>query len=88
MKDVPVEFPDGLYLPVIMQREEPFDAFVSNQYDNVHVLPEGAIVGTASLRRQCQLLALRPDLQIRTLRGNVGTRLGKLDSGEFSYNFV
>ncbi len=83
MKDVPVEFPDGLYLPVIMQREEPFDAFVSNQYDNVHVLPEGAIVGTASLRRQCQLLALRPDLQIRTLRGNVGTRLGKLDSGEF-----
>lgn len=84
MKDVPVAFPEGLYLPVIMQREEPYDAFVSNQFSHLNELPEGAIVGTASLRRQCQLLAIRPDLQIRTLRGNVGTRLSKLDQGEYA----
>lgn len=83
MKDVPVEFPEGLTLAVIMQREEPYDAFVSNQYAQFTDLPNNAIVGTASLRRQTQLLALRPDLQIRTLRGNVGTRLSKLDQGEF-----
>lgn len=83
MKDVPVEFPKGLHLPVIMKREEPFDAFVSNRYSKLTDLPQGAVVGTSSLRRQCQLLALRPDLQIRSLRGNVGTRLNKLDQGEF-----
>ncbi|ALG68921.1 hydroxymethylbilane synthase [Beggiatoa leptomitoformis] len=83
MKDVPIDFPTGLHLPVIMQRENPFDAFVSNDYANFADLPDGAIVGTSSLRRQCQLLALRPDLQIRTLRGNVGTRLSKLDNGEY-----
>lgn len=83
MKDVPVEFPEGLTLAVIMQREEPYDAFVSNQHAQFTDLPNNAIVGTASLRRQTQLLALRPDLQIRTLRGNVGTRLSKLDQGEF-----
>ncbi len=83
MKDVPVEFPTGLTLAVIMQREEPYDAFVSNQYAQLTDLPQNAVVGTASLRRQTQLLALRPDLQIRTLRGNVGTRLNKLDQGEF-----
>ncbi|EIJ41597.1 porphobilinogen deaminase [Beggiatoa alba B18LD] len=83
MKDVPIEFPDGLHLPVIMRREDPFDAFVSNTYAHFSDLPQGAIVGTSSLRRQCQLLALRPDLQIRTLRGNVGTRLSKLDNGEY-----
>jgi len=83
MKDVPVEFPDGLTLSVIMARESPYDAFVSNTYNDLESLPQNAIVGTASLRRQCQLLALRPDLEIRTLRGNVGTRLGKLDKGEF-----
>jgi len=83
MKDVPVEFPDGLTLSVIMARENPYDAFVSNTYNDLESLPKNAIVGTASLRRQCQLLALRPDLEIRTLRGNVGTRLGKLDKGEF-----
>ena len=83
MKDVPVEFPDGLQLSVIMKREEPFDAFVSNHYAHLADLPQGAIVGTSSLRRQCQLLALRPDLQIRSLRGNLGTRLNKLDQGEF-----
>ena len=83
MKDVPMEFPDGLFLPVICPREDPRDAFVSNSYSDVLSLPDGARVGTASLRRQCQLMALRPDLQIGSLRGNVGTRLGKLDSGEF-----
>ncbi|MFK5968945.1 MAG: hydroxymethylbilane synthase [Candidatus Marithrix sp.] len=83
MKDVPVEFPNGLMISVVMQREEPRDAFVSNNYPNLASLPDGAIVGTASLRRQCQLLAVRPDLQIRSLRGNVGTRLGKLDNDEF-----
>ena len=83
MKDVPVEFPEGLILPIIMRREEPYDAFVSNEYPNLAALPKGAIVGTSSLRRQCQLLALRPDLEIHSLRGNVGTRLKKLDNGEF-----
>ncbi len=83
MKDVPVEFPEGLILPIIMRREEPYDALVSNEYPNLAALPKGAIVGTSSLRRQCQLLALRPDLEIHSLRGNVGTRLKKLDNGEF-----
>ncbi|MGD2118163.1 MAG: hydroxymethylbilane synthase [Chromatiales bacterium] len=83
MKDVPVEFPDGLHLPVILQREDPRDAFVSNQYDNLDALPEGANVGTSSLRRQCQLASLRPDLKISPLRGNVNTRLKKLDDGEY-----
>jgi hydroxymethylbilane synthase len=83
MKDVPVELPRGLILSVIMSREEPYDAFVSNHYPNLAALPLGAIVGTSSLRRQSQLLALRPDLSIRPLRGNVGTRLQKLDRGEF-----
>jgi len=83
MKDVPAELPAGLHLPVIMSRENPFDAFVSNHTTHFAQLPLGAIVGTSSLRRQTQLLSLRPDLQIRNLRGNVGTRLRKLDSGEF-----
>lgn len=83
MKDVPVEFPDGLVLHTICEREDPRDAFVSNDYDNLDALPKGAIVGTASLRRQCQLLTHRPDLHIRPLRGNVNTRLAKLDSGEY-----
>ncbi len=83
MKDVPVELPDGLHLPVIMAREVPFDAFVSNTYENLSDLPAGAVVGTSSLRRQSQLLNQRPDLQIRSLRGNVGTRLRKLDDGDY-----
>lgn len=83
MKDVPVELPTELTLSVIMRGEEPYDAFVSNHYPNLAALPTGAIVGTSSLRRQCQLLAHRPDLQIRTLRGNVGTRLSKLDNGDY-----
>lgn len=83
MKDVPVEFPEGLGLVTICEREDPRDAFVSNHYASIDALPQGSIVGTSSLRRQCQLAARRPDLQIRSLRGNVGTRLGKLDSGEY-----
>ena len=71
MKDVPVEFPEGLQLQTICEREDPRDAFVSNQYPTLDTLPHGAVVGTSSLRRQCQLKALRPDLQIRDLRGNV-----------------
>ncbi len=83
MKDVPVAFPEGLGLAAICPRENPLDAFVSNHYDNIDALPKGAVVGTSSLRRQCQLSALRPDLVIRSLRGNVGTRLAKLDAGEY-----
>lgn len=83
MKDVPMNFPEGLELGVICPRENPFDAFVSNTYAALDELPAGAVVGTSSLRRQCQLKLLRPDLQIRDLRGNVGTRLGKLDAGEY-----
>jgi hydroxymethylbilane synthase len=83
MKDVPMEFPEGLELGVILERETPTDAFVSNNFKSLEELPQGAVVGTSSLRRQCQLQAKRPDLVIRSLRGNVQTRLGKLDSGEF-----
>lgn len=83
MKDVPMEMPKGFELAVICEREDPTDAFVSNAYGHVSELPEGAVVGTSSLRRQCQLLAARPDLTVRFLRGNVGTRLGKLDAGDY-----
>ncbi len=83
MKDVPVEFPEGLGLVTICEREDPRDAFVSNHYTSIDELPQGAIVGTCSLRRQCQLKEARPDLMIKELRGNVGTRLGKLDAGEY-----
>jgi hydroxymethylbilane synthase len=83
MKDVPVDFPEGLGLVTICEREDPRDAFVSNRYDSLDDLPQGSIVGTSSLRRQCQLAESRPDLVIRSLRGNVGTRLGKLDNGEY-----
>ncbi|SDK57789.1 hydroxymethylbilane synthase [Microbulbifer yueqingensis] len=83
MKDVPMEFPDGLHLAVICEREDPRDAYVSNHYAHIDELPQGAVVGTSSLRRQCQLLAYRPDLQVKFLRGNVNTRLAKMDAGEF-----
>ena len=83
MKDVPVEFPEGLGLEVICPREDPRDAFVSNTINSLEELPKGAIVGTSSLRRQCQIKALRPDLDIRDLRGNVNTRLAKLDNGDY-----
>jgi hydroxymethylbilane synthase len=83
MKDVPVELPEGLHLPVILEREDPLDAFVSNRYASLHELPAGARVGTSSLRRQCQLAARRPDLRIEPLRGNVNSRLAKLDAGDY-----
>ncbi len=83
MKDVPMEFPENLELAVICKRENPFDAFVSNDYQNIDELPKGAVVGTSSLRRHSQLASLRPDLNIVPLRGNVNTRLAKLDAGEF-----
>lgn len=85
MKDVPVDsqFPEGLHLPVICEREDPRDAFVSNNYKTLDELPEGAVLGTSSLRRQAQALAHRPDLKVKFLRGNVQTRLKKLDDGEY-----
>ncbi|MDX1810411.1 MAG: hydroxymethylbilane synthase [Gammaproteobacteria bacterium] len=83
MKDVPVEFPEGLHLAVICEREDPRDAFVSNTYKHFDDLPQGARVGTSSLRRECQLRERRPDLEIVSLRGNVNTRLKKLDDGEY-----
>jgi hydroxymethylbilane synthase len=83
MKDVPVHLPEGLGLHAYLAGEDPRDAFVSNRYDSLDALPQGAIVGTSSLRRQAQLRQLRPDLQINDLRGNVGTRLAKLDDGHY-----
>lgn len=83
MKDVPMDFPAGLSLAAICEREDPRDIFISNNYQSLDLLPQGAIVGTSSLRRQCQLLALRPDLKILPLRGNVNTRLRKLDDAQF-----
>ena len=83
MKDVGVHFPEGFTLAAILQRENPFDAFVSNNYSTFDDLPHGARVGTCSLRRRMQLAAIRPDLKLLDLRGNVQTRLSKLDDGEF-----
>lgn len=83
MKDVPMDFPEGLGLFCICEREDPRDAFVSNTFTSLDELPAGSVVGTSSLRRQAQLLALRPDLTINFLRGNVNTRLAKLDAGEY-----
>ncbi|WP_133468054.1 hydroxymethylbilane synthase [Paraglaciecola marina] len=83
MKDVPVDFPEGFGLHAICERENPFDAFVSNTFNDLASLPQNALVGTSSLRRQCQLRKMRPDLIIKDLRGNVNTRLAKLDAGEY-----
>ena len=83
LKDVTVTLPDGLHIPVIGEREDPRDAFVSNRHDSLAALPEGSRVGTSSLRRQCQLRALFPQLDVITLRGNVNSRLQKLDRGDF-----
>ncbi len=83
MKDVPMQLPEGLALPVICEREDPLDAFVSNTYAHFDDLPQGAKVGTSSLRRRCQILTQRPDLEVIDLRGNVGTRLSKLDAGQY-----
>lgn len=83
MKDVPVEFPEGLHLAVILNREDPTDAFVSNRYKSLAELPANARIGTSSLRRQCQIKAQFPDAEILSLRGNVNTRLAKLDADEY-----
>jgi hydroxymethylbilane synthase len=83
MKDVPMMLPDGFVLPIIGKREDPRDAFVSNQYDLLSDLPPGSVVGTSSLRRESQLRARYPHLVIKPLRGNVGTRLRKLDENQY-----
>jgi hydroxymethylbilane synthase len=83
LKDVPMVLEPGFALPAILERADPADAFVSNAFANLEALPAGAVVGTSSLRRQAQLRARRPDLQLRDLRGNVNTRLAKLDAGEY-----
>ena len=83
MKDVTIDMPDGFILPVIMKREAVQDVLISNEYRSINEIPEGGVVGTSSLRRQSQLKAIRPDIIIRDLRGNVGTRLGKLDNKEY-----
>jgi hydroxymethylbilane synthase len=83
MKDVPVEFPEGLHLAVILNREDPTDAFVSNRYKSLAELPANARIGTSSLRRQCQIKAQFPNAEILSLRGNVNTRLAKLDADEY-----
>lgn len=84
LKDVPMEMPEGFLLGAVLQREDPRDAFVSNDHADLDALPEGAIVGTSSLRRALQVSERRPDLQIRSLRGNVDTRLAKLDAGDYA----
>jgi hydroxymethylbilane synthase len=83
MKDVPVEFPEGLHLAAILNREDPTDAFVSTRYNSLVALPANAKIGTSSLRRQCQIKERFPDAEILSLRGNVNTRLAKLDAGEY-----
>jgi hydroxymethylbilane synthase len=83
MKDVPMAFPEGFGLYAICERDNPYDAFVSNKVAAFADLPEGAVVGSSSLRRQCQLRRVRPDIQIKDLRGNVNTRLAKLDDGQY-----
>ena len=83
MKDVPIELPPSLHVPVILERANVCDAFVSNNYDNLDALPENAIIGTSSSRRACQIKASYPNLQIKLLRGNVNTRLAKLDDGQY-----
>ncbi|MHB1220997.1 MAG: hydroxymethylbilane synthase [Gammaproteobacteria bacterium] len=83
MKDVPMDLPPGLILPVITEREEPRDVFVSNQYNSIMLLPRGAALGTSSLRRQTQLRLLRSDIELKNLRGNIQTRLKRLDEGDY-----
>jgi hydroxymethylbilane synthase len=83
MKDVPVAFPEGLHLAAILTREDPTDAFVSKRYASLRDLPAKARIGTSSMRRQCQIKELYPDAEILSLRGNVNTRLSKLDAGEY-----
>ncbi|ACC71354.1 hydroxymethylbilane synthase [Paraburkholderia phymatum] len=84
LKDVPMELPEGFVLSTIMEREDPRDAFVSNQYDSLAALPAGSVVGTSSLRREAMLRARYPELVVKPLRGNLDTRLGKLDRGDYA----
>jgi hydroxymethylbilane synthase len=84
IKDMPAELPVGLSLSVVCEREDPRDVFISNRYTTLNDLPDRAVIGTSSLRRQCQLFALRPDLNLVGLRGNVNTRLKRLDEEEFA----
>jgi hydroxymethylbilane synthase len=84
LKDVPMELPQGFVLAAILEREDPRDAFVSNEYASLDALPQGAVVGTSSLRRQALIAARYPHLVVRPLRGNLDTRLGKLDRGEYA----
>jgi hydroxymethylbilane synthase len=84
LKDVPMELPQGFSLAAILEREDPRDAFVSNEYASLDALPQGAVVGTSSLRRQALIAARYPHLVVRPLRGNLDTRLGKLDRGEYA----
>ncbi|MBP0595631.1 hydroxymethylbilane synthase [Paraburkholderia sp. LEh10] len=84
LKDVPMELPEGFVLSTIMEREDPRDAFVSNQYDSLAALPSGSVVGTSSLRREAMLRARYPELVVKPLRGNLDTRLGKLDRGDYA----
>ncbi len=84
MKDVPMQLPEGLTLGIVPEREDPTDLFLSVDYDSLEALPAGAVVGTSSLRRQAQVLALRPDVEVVSLRGNVDTRLRKLTEGHFA----
>jgi len=84
LKDVPMDLPEGFHLACILSREDPRDAWVSSQFENLESLPQGAVVGTSSLRRTVLLKALRPDLQIEPLRGNLDTRLKKLDDGQYA----
>ena len=88
MKDLPTQLPEGVVLGAVPAREDPRDAFLSIKAHDLKSLPEGAVVGTASLRRQAQALHLRPDLKIVTLRGSVGTRLKKLEAGEIDATFL
>ena len=83
MKDVPIELPPTLHIPVILERANPCDAFVSNTYDNLDTLPDKAVIGTSSSRRACQIMTAYPPLEIKLLRGNVNTRLAKLDDGQY-----
>jgi len=83
MKDVPADLMDGLVLSTVCQRAKPYDAFIANDYHHFSELPAGASIGTSSLRRQCQLMLLRPDVMVHTLRGNIDTRLAKLDAGKY-----
>lgn len=83
LKDVPMELPEGFVLAAVSQREDPRDAFVSNRYESLESMPAGSVVGTASLRRELMLRLRFPHLKVKPVRGNVGTRLKKLDSGEY-----